>query len=834
MSRCPDDAVLESLAEGSPVAPDLRAHLNECPDCARRVRSLRADSRLFAELRAVASGPAADGAPPRARLERYRLVRELHRGSQGTVFEGIDTETRDRVAVKLLAVHPLASRRDQSRFEREIELLSRLRHPGIVPIVDQSDGDERPFYVMPWIDGTHLDRFVGDLDLSPDERLDVGLAIVDAVAYAHRSGVIHRDLKPSNILVTADRQPVLIDFGLAKPQDVRGSWSVTESGEFLGTLGYASPEQLRGGKVGTPADVYALGVVLCELLTGQHPHGAARSISELIESTDRDRPPKLPRRGSLLEPGLLDILEKALDPDPEHRYASASELAKELRAHRSGERRSRRESGQRLRRFARRHRWSLGISGLLAMVVAIAGIVSINEHLQAESQRRTAVAVRQILEEILAAARPDRMGGSVQIVDVLDQVARRMESSLVHAPDAQAAARLAIGETYFRLMMSEEAERHLERALQRYRVAKSDPAGLATCLTMLGRLRTGDRRETAKGLLEEAIAIRRRTLPRGHPQIAVSERELGWAIANRFESPDITEGRRRIQGALRALEGTGGPSLEIAETLVLLGRLAMQVEDVSEARDLFERAFALAESAGGRDDLASIHALEGLAWVDQHLGHFAAAEAWLLRLVESMKRLVGDKAVPSGLRRLASLQAEQGQLVTAEDLHRRAVAQELAWWQGERPAVHERLEELRRGLIGDEHGAGRLEDAPFREAFIDLRELRGRGDFELSHWLNLLAELRREQRRPELARELLTEALEIYCRLYGEECPNRTKSLLQLAELDMDQLRWTDALERLDTVLEVADRRGLERSAVAQEALARKQQCLAAMEGVGR
>ncbi|HVZ93186.1 MAG TPA: serine/threonine-protein kinase, partial [Phycisphaerales bacterium] len=205
----------------------------------------------------------------------YEITREIHRGGQGVVYQAIHKATTRKVAIKVMREGPFAGVRDKARFEREVEILAQLDHPNIVGILDSGEASGSFFFVMDYISGRSLDAHIGETDLTIDESLALFAKICDAVNAAHLRGVIHRDLKPGNIRVDGSGEPHILDFGLAKV--ATGSISgeshphvMTVTGQFVGSLPWASPEQAAGavGEIDLRTDVYSLGVILYQMLTG--------------------------------------------------------------------------------------------------------------------------------------------------------------------------------------------------------------------------------------------------------------------------------------------------------------------------------------------------------------------------------------------------------------------------------------------------------------------------------------------------------------------------------------------------------------------------------------
>ncbi|HNC99766.1 MAG TPA: serine/threonine-protein kinase, partial [Myxococcota bacterium] len=342
------------------------------------------------------------------RIGPYRLTGELGEGGMGVVYlaERVDQAFEQKVAVKVLR-RGLESTEMQARFRRERQILARLEHPNIARILDGGTTEDGvPWLGMELVDGEPIDQWCDQRRLSVDERLRLFQKVCAAVDYAHRNLVVHRDLKPSNILVTDAGEPKLLDFGIAKVLLEGSDLSETRSGPTAMTPRYASPEQVRGQSVTTASDVYTLGVILYELLTGQAPYTlktaqpaelervigqelpAAVSVAVLRAGSSTptgESPARLARR---LRGDLDTILEKALAKEPERRYASVQQLQEDLDRHLGGlPVLARRDSrGYRLGRFVQRNLpWVITGSAFMIFLLAAVVVLSLQtQQLRAE------------------------------------------------------------------------------------------------------------------------------------------------------------------------------------------------------------------------------------------------------------------------------------------------------------------------------------------------------------------------------------------------------------------------------------------------------------------
>ncbi len=432
MTPCPGELELNQYHAGDlddARAEAVRAHLAACRDCARRDAELLARHEdLLRQLRAVNSSdrrrsaadatgadatqsflppagphrPAAAPAegldarsplPPSDMIEGYELVKELHRGGQGVVYQAVQKSTKRKVAIKVLLEGPFASHATRRRFEREIELVANLKHPNIVTIFDSGrTRDGRQYCVMDYVRGLRLDEYVRDRKPSLPDLLRLFAIVCHAVNHAHQKGIIHRDLKPSNILVEADGTPKILDFGLAKQLGGGEATLLSVSGQVVGTLPYMSPEVARGrpDEIDIRTDVYALGVVLYELVTGQYPYPVAGELVDVLRHITETEPlppskvwrsvnretPVSARSGTPpavcpVDRDLETIIFKALAKERERRYQSALELARDIDHYLRDEPiEARRDSSWYiLKKTLRRYRWAAGAAALIALVI---------------------------------------------------------------------------------------------------------------------------------------------------------------------------------------------------------------------------------------------------------------------------------------------------------------------------------------------------------------------------------------------------------------------------------------------------------------------------------
>jgi Tol biopolymer transport system component/tRNA A-37 threonylcarbamoyl transferase component Bud32 len=372
-------------------------------------RECGGDAELFREVSAILeagqrSDPVLDasavrlGAPllpndvapaiaPPERVGPYRIQRLIGEGGMGSVYlaQRDDGQFRQRVALKLVRRGLHLDSRIVRRFRDERQILATLNHPGIARLLDGGLTDDGlPFFAMEYVEGAPIDRYCDAHGLSVEQRLELFARVCDALAHAHGKQIVHRDIKPSNILVTESGEPRLLDFGIAKllgpDEGASDPSAITRRSERLLTPEYASPEQIRGEPVVVASDVYCLGVLLYEVLTGQLPFRRAErtpfELERAVLEEDPTRPSEIVQREPLrrrLRGDLDAIILTAMNKEPERRFATAAEMAADVRRHLAGEPVRARGASRvyRARRWAVRHRLVLGSTLVVALATTV-------------------------------------------------------------------------------------------------------------------------------------------------------------------------------------------------------------------------------------------------------------------------------------------------------------------------------------------------------------------------------------------------------------------------------------------------------------------------------
>jgi len=417
------------------------------------------------------------------RIGQYEIKRVIASGGMGTVFEALQDNPRRPVALKVVR-GSFESREAVQRLEYEAQVLARLRHPGIAQIFDAGSFDDRgtqvPYFAMEYIPNARsITEYITDKQLEHRQRLELFLQVCDAVHHGHQRGIVHRDLKPSNILVDSTSRVRVIDFGVARATgaDMRQAAAQTQVGQMIGTVLYMSPEQFDADPhdIDTRSDVYALGVVLYQLLAGELPYNvSASSIFDIAEEVREGRLRRLSTHQRSLGGELEAIVHKALKRDRESRYQSAFGLAQDIRRYLAGEAVIARPSGlsYQLQVFARRNKALIGFLSA-AFVLLVAGFIVTTclllrvdaERKRAESESQKATAGREFLTAVLASAVPHGYGDTTTVVDVLDSASEKINAAFEDQPEVEAEVRRSLGMAYLNVGRWSQAEQQLETVL---------------------------------------------------------------------------------------------------------------------------------------------------------------------------------------------------------------------------------------------------------------------------------------------------------------------------------------------------------------------------------
>jgi predicted Ser/Thr protein kinase len=486
----------------------------------------------------------------------YDIIEEIGRGGMGVVYEAYQRSTGRRVAIKFMRG---GGRALALRFEREIDLLARLSHPGVVSVLDSSAASGRWYYVMEYVDGRPLDAHIPPGTADPRATLALLASVAEVVNEAHQRGVLHRDLKPANILVERDGRVRLLDFGLAKAIDpesgAHAELTISDAGRPMGTLAYMPPEQAAGGSKGISvrSDVYALGVIGFYLLTGRHPidiDGKLIDVVQRIQTSPIARPSSI-RAG--LNADIDAIITKATAKLPQDRYPTAADLASDIRRWLAGAPITARMLPRSVRawRWIRRNRVLVAVVSLCLGLLATMGWVSVGRIID-ERDRANA-----LLLETFAQFRQ---------VDGMEELARQRIKTAEQLYGAgsrfHAIAIIQLGLVLERLQRHVEAEVYLKQGLDMVRnLRAATPADLSIACLHHGRVLVwAGRMEEARAALEESAAIASTYGPMGEPTLAQARTFIGlsWATAESTPRASHTSATRARGGPLTPPHATTG------------------------------------------------------------------------------------------------------------------------------------------------------------------------------------------------------------------------------------------------------------------------------------
>jgi serine/threonine-protein kinase len=770
------------------------------------VESLLAADRDADRVDALAESwrePWEGDAPPAegVRVGPYRLLEILGSGGMGTVWlaERDDDQFRQQVALKVLRAEANTPEL-RHRFRNERQILARLTHPNIARLHDGGITDDgRPWFAMEHVPGQPLDRFCAERRLAVPERVALLMQACDAVEHAHGKLVVHRDLKPSNILVTADGDVRLLDFGIAKliepESDPDGP---TRTGTRAMTPDYASPEQVRGEPVTTESDVYSLGVVLFEILTERRPHSVAglspSEAERVICGDDAPAPSTVaaePARRRILAGDLDTIVAKALQKEPDRRYRSVAELHDDLRRYLEGRPVLARPdtASYRLRKFVRRHRW--GVLAVAAMALSLMGGIAGTawqarragvQAAVAAGERDRAQQVTRVLVGMFEAADPLQAGGdAVSARAVLDRGRRWLDSAAGQDEAVRATLMLTMGKAYGNLALYDEAESLVTGALRERRAlaGTDEDLAVAEALSELGALHQHlGRHDEARDALRQALDVRRRLLGEIAPEVAAAWNNLGSAFHSLSLVDSAVVCYRRAAELWERLppEGNG-----LAGTLGDLGTALGHAGEEAAADSLLRRAIALHREEPPGDALAA--ALNNLALVRAREGDAAGAEPLLRESIAIRERILGEghPVVATVRNNLAAILERRGKLDEAEPLYRAALAEKRVALGDLHPSVARSLNNL--GILvqkrGDLDEAGRL----LTES-LEIRKRVWTADHpEVARGLHNLAFLRALKEDPAGAEPLYREALAMRRSLLGDDADETRETAANLAGL---------------------------------------------------
>ncbi len=565
------------------------------------------------------------------RIGRYEIKRVIASGGMGTVFEGLQDNPRRPVAVKVVK-SSFESKEALQRLEYEAQVLARLRHPGIAQIFDAGSYDDGgtsvPYFAMEYIPNARpITEYARSKGLAHRQRLELFLQVCDAVHHGHQRGIVHRDLKPSNLLVDSTGHVKVIDFGVARATgaDMQQARAETRVGQLIGSVQYMSPEQFDAdpNDIDTRSDVYALGVVLYELLAGELPFDtSASSIFDIATEVREGRLRQLGTHSKEFGGELEAIVHKAMKKDRESRYQSAFGLEQDLRRYLAGEAVTARPAGfsYQLQVFARRNKALIGIVST-AFVLLVAGIaitttllVKVDaERRRAESESQKATAGREFLTAVLAEAVPHGYGDTTTVADVLDSASEKIGGAFTDEPEVEAEIRRSLGMAYLNIGRWRQAEQQLAPAL----------------------------------------ALRKQALGLSHEKTIQSINDLKLANSVLGDNRANLELEREMVSAMTLRSGSDDPTDSIG-----ISEMAYALEDVgdlSEAQRAAREIWEITSETQGENSKEALSGQSHYSWLLMKNGRFEEAEEMALdALIRSTDALGSDNRTTQEARSAAA------------------------------------------------------------------------------------------------------------------------------------------------------------------------------------
>lgn len=711
--NCPDMQSLEKLLHGNGALCWLGRpfvdHLQNCPRCSARSLEIALNMKTAKTLQSLANRKQTTGTGPfpvPRKIGRYQVIREIGRGGMGVVYEALDLVDSEQVAIKVLSrAHP---DEDQLRlFRREAHALARLKHPSIAMIreADCTTSGEH-FLVMELVQGESLDAYLRERNPTPHERLELFDLICKAINHAHQRCVIHLDIKPSNIMVDADGHPKILDFGLARIVGTESSSTtiLTEDGPFRGTLPYMSPERFLADftQVDLRADVYSLGVILFELLTGELPFVMSKNAPhETVRRICEENARRPSRFNHSLRGDLETIILKAMEKEPARRYQSALAITEDIDRYLTKRPiLAQPPSGvYGFRKIVARHRLPFALTVAFIMLTAafgvwmsalrarargaeqlarnrLAAITVAHDLVEAEVRKSQLEAekawrITELLQELIASRDPFRLNQRSALSGaILDQIAARVEKELGGFPKMQAALYATLGRTYAGLGLFSAAEQHLKSALELNRSEFGDEhVTVAQSLYDLGKMyhSKGDLAAVIP-LYEQRLEILGSHFGPDHSCVAGAVYDLGTAQRH--------FGHRETGVALfrRALESLLPEDPLFPDALAGLSVALYAGGSWDAGWHLLSEAERQLPEKSNPPSLVTQRVLSCHCWMLREEGDFAAAEQRSEELLEALRDEFGENhlRLVDVLFNLTILRLDLGDLDAAHQLARQA------------------------------------------------------------------------------------------------------------------------------------------------------------------
>lgn len=674
-------------------------HPDLMPELGRKLHDLRSVEEAQFEATIDDKAAAASKLPADA-IPGYTIQTEIHRGGQGVVYRALQQSTGRHVAIKVMYQGPFQGPYDGARFAREVRLLAKLNHPNIVTIHDSGEAAGCHYFVMDYIQGEPLDDHITRTSPSVEETIQLFRKICEAVSTAHLRGILHRDLKPSNIRVDEQGEPHVLDFGLAKAvgeDDLEETrWrSMTVTGQFVGSMPWASPEQAEGRpeQIDLRTDVYSLGVVFFQMLTGRFPYcvdgGSRQVLRNIVESK--------PDRVGTYRKGIRDEIETivltCLAKEPEHRYQSVRSLIEDIERFLSDRPLVARQPSTvyQFRKLVIRHKLPFALAGaifVLTLGFAIwAGIL----YQQASREAATVSAIKKFLvDDLFESASPKvARGEQVTVREVLRTASQRVAGAFGDQPELKAAILSTLGGVHLSLGLYSQAEEQIREAYSIFEaeLGADDAETLRNAALLVQAMRLGGDLAAACALGEDRLAAARRVLGSDHEATLDLAAALTGVYALLSRMDDAAELAQETLGKRRELLGDAHP-----DTIRALNQVGMfltpNAARGSEIEALFREAVENARQVLGDDHPETLTAMVNLGLILRDQRRFDEAEPLLRDAYHGLSRVVGEEhpALLLAMRDYSLLLKEQnlvdesfGLMQDAVELARRTLGDEHHW-----------------------------------------------------------------------------------------------------------------------------------------------------------
>ena len=783
-----------------------------------------------ATLASLGPQPATVAAKVPSTIGSYRIIRLLGEGGMGAVYEAEQDQPRRRVALKVIK-SAWADRELLRRFELESQTLGRLHHPGIAQIYEAGAAEtsfgSQPFFAMEIIHGKPLIEYAEAKHLNTRQRLALMIQICEAVEHAHQRGIIHRDLKPGNILVEESGQPKILDFGLARVTD--GDMQATrqtDMGQLLGTLAYMSPEQVTADPLAldTRSDVYALGVILYELLAGRLPYELSRHVYEVVRTIQQVDPKPLSSINRAYRGDIETIAARALEKDKTRRYGSAAELAADIRRYLEDRPIAAKpaSTSYQLRKFARRNK--VLVTGTFAVFLTlIVGVVvstwqavrARRAEVRAQAETATAQAVVDFLQnDLLAQASANKQAGpktkpdpDLKVRTALDRAAERIEGKFAKQPEVEAEIRQTIGQTYYDLGLYPEGRKQLEQALTlRRRVLGPDnPKTIETMLSLGLTALLQDKYAEAEEIDNRALEISRRVLgPENPVTLKCTSAVVNLYLAQHKAAQTEALAKQALEISRRVL----GP--EHPDTLYAAGNLAASYAGQGKyAQDaaLLAPVLEISRRVLGPEHPETLNYMRGLSYAYLMQGKEALADEMDQQLLQILRRDLGPEhpATLTALYNVTAGDLREGKNAEAEELARDALEIKRRIFG---PEDRRTLNSMRQ-LAEAYQGQGRYAEAEELDAkVLEIgRRLQGPEDRTLDT-MDDLADVYRLEGKYAQAEALYSQTLDIQRRVLGADNPATFSAGEQMAITLSYDKQFARAEALMQEIIQKASRSG--------------------------